>query len=301
MLSASTSTPWASMAAMRVLVSSIRRAGASSGCLIRAIALGTQQWACTSMVLTRLPATTTSRRRAWACACACPACAAGAIAIIVQLGKAMGGAPDVAPRLPAKDMSFPPVCCCGPEPTGKNGRRLGLPVGSMARVHRDLDHHVVVVEIAAPGAQGVLEAEGGPAERPDVLASVDIGHADHEEVAGLRAEHRRIEAVLAADRPVAVVVERAVAVLQRQPGVPVGLDGAAEGVGVAVGHAADAPGAGAGIDVDAHEMQAVDEVGAAGGLDIDRGTVREVDPWLVGHALAGGERIVGREIVVHRG
>ena len=33
---------------------------------MRAIALGTQQWAWTSMVLTRLPLTTTSRRRGWA-------------------------------------------------------------------------------------------------------------------------------------------------------------------------------------------------------------------------------------------
>ena len=64
MLSASTSMPCASIAAMRVLVSSINRPGASSGWPITAIALGTQQWACTSIVLTRLPLTTTSRRRA---------------------------------------------------------------------------------------------------------------------------------------------------------------------------------------------------------------------------------------------
>src|SRR5471030_1245764 len=69
MLSASTSMPCASIAARRTEVSSIRRPGASSGCLITAIALGTQQWACTSIVLTRLPLTTTSRRRgcAWPC------------------------------------------------------------------------------------------------------------------------------------------------------------------------------------------------------------------------------------------
>ena len=45
---------------------SISRPGASSGWLISAVASGTQQWACTSMVLTRLPFTTTSRRRGWA-------------------------------------------------------------------------------------------------------------------------------------------------------------------------------------------------------------------------------------------
>ena len=65
MLSASTSMPCASIAAMRVLVSCISRPGASSGWLITAAAAGTMQWACTSMVLTRLPLTTTSRRRVW--------------------------------------------------------------------------------------------------------------------------------------------------------------------------------------------------------------------------------------------
>ena len=67
MLSASTSMPCASIAAMRVLVSCISNPGASSGWLITAAAAGTMQWACTSMVLTRLPLTTTSRRRDWGC------------------------------------------------------------------------------------------------------------------------------------------------------------------------------------------------------------------------------------------
>src|SRR6185437_14339003 len=60
--SASTSMPCASMAARRAEVLSISRPGASSGWPMTAAALGTMQWAWTSMVFTRLPLTTTSRR-----------------------------------------------------------------------------------------------------------------------------------------------------------------------------------------------------------------------------------------------
>src|SRR5262249_1063389 len=63
MLRASTSIPCWSMARMRSAVFDIRRASASSALPTSAMARGTAQCACTSTVFTRLPATTTSRRR----------------------------------------------------------------------------------------------------------------------------------------------------------------------------------------------------------------------------------------------
>jgi hypothetical protein len=50
-------------------------------------------------------------------------------------------------------------------------------------------------------------------KHPDMLVSVDVGRADHEDVAILGGEHGRIKARLAGDRPVAGVLERAVAIL----------------------------------------------------------------------------------------
>ena len=109
MLSASTSMPCASMAAMRVLVSSISRPGASSGCLMRAIALGTQQWAWTSMVLTRLPLTTTSRRRGWACPCGCAGGLSPAAALsISQPVKAMAPGGALGTTFPVNDIAISP-------------------------------------------------------------------------------------------------------------------------------------------------------------------------------------------------
>ena len=69
MLSASTSMPCSSIARSRVATSvamsrSGRSVGPASFRLISASASGTAQCACTSTVLTRLPLTTTSRRRA---------------------------------------------------------------------------------------------------------------------------------------------------------------------------------------------------------------------------------------------
>src|SRR5262245_26251297 len=68
MLRASTSMPWASIARMRSSVLDMRSALVSSALPIRAIAAGTAQCACTSTVFTRLPLTTTSRRRPWGAA-----------------------------------------------------------------------------------------------------------------------------------------------------------------------------------------------------------------------------------------
>src|SRR6516225_3246728 len=63
MLRASTSTPSASISAIRSETLDHRRPGASSGWLITAAASGTIVWAWISTVLTRFPLTTTSRRR----------------------------------------------------------------------------------------------------------------------------------------------------------------------------------------------------------------------------------------------
>src|SRR5262245_44622802 len=68
MLRASTSIPCWSMARMRSAGLDMRRASVSSALPISAMALGTAQCACTSTVFTRLPATTTSRRRPWGAA-----------------------------------------------------------------------------------------------------------------------------------------------------------------------------------------------------------------------------------------
>src|SRR5882757_4664703 len=108
MLSASTSMPCASIAAMRALVSVINKTGASSGCLITAIAAGTAQWACTSTVLTRLPLTTTSRRRGSSCPweCPCPP-RSGAAAIMAQPTKPMPPASEPLCRFPVMDTSAP--------------------------------------------------------------------------------------------------------------------------------------------------------------------------------------------------
>ncbi len=92
MLSASTSTPSASISAMRSETLDHRSPGASSGWLITAAASGTTVWAWISTVLTRLPLTTTSRRLP-GCADPCRgwlwAACAGRARIMLQPTKAM--------------------------------------------------------------------------------------------------------------------------------------------------------------------------------------------------------------------
>src|SRR3954447_3765860 len=100
MLRASTSIPWASLAAMRVAVLSISRPGASSGWLMMAAAAGTMQWAWMSMVLTRLPATTVSRRRGWS--------AGGDVAVVIPQPMKAIPAMAVASKSPVIVMCFPP-------------------------------------------------------------------------------------------------------------------------------------------------------------------------------------------------
>src|SRR5215468_10397326 len=68
MLSASTSMPCSSMARRRSSALDMRSASVSSALPMSAIAAGTAQCACTSTVFTRLPFTTTSRRRPWGAA-----------------------------------------------------------------------------------------------------------------------------------------------------------------------------------------------------------------------------------------
>src|SRR5438105_1617572 len=65
MLSASMSMPCASIALMRSETRDCRRSSASTCRPISAMASGNAQCACTSTVFTRLPFTTTSRRRVW--------------------------------------------------------------------------------------------------------------------------------------------------------------------------------------------------------------------------------------------
>src|SRR5713226_1489379 len=105
--------PCASIAAMRTLVSVISKPGASSGCLITAIAAGTAQWAWMSMVLTLLPLTATSRRRAWACPCGCDVATGAAALCIAQPVKAIPCAGLLGTRSPLKDMAISPLCFVG--------------------------------------------------------------------------------------------------------------------------------------------------------------------------------------------
>src|SRR5262249_26543902 len=72
-------------------------------------------------------------------------------------------------------------------------------------------------------------------------------------------------------------------------------------VGVAVGHAAHAPGSAVGIDVDLHEVHRVHHVGAARDGDMTGGAVGGIDPGFAGCALAPGQGIVARQVVVPLG
>lgn len=114
MLSASTSMPCASIAASRALVSAISSPGASSGWPISAAAAGTMQWAWMSMVLTRLPAITVSRRRGCALGggtgASAPAMAQGMKARADRL---------LASRSPVMDIAFLPM-------GGLMGRSAGI-------------------------------------------------------------------------------------------------------------------------------------------------------------------------------
>src|SRR5258708_38076791 len=62
------------------------------------------------MVLTLLPLTTTSRRRAWACPCGCELAASAAALCIAQPVKAIPPAGLLGTRSPLKAISIPPLC-----------------------------------------------------------------------------------------------------------------------------------------------------------------------------------------------
>src|SRR6266852_8438322 len=92
MLSASTSMPCSSIARIRSAGCDMSKVWGSTFLPIRAIASGTAQCACTSMVLTRRPFTMTSRRR--------PCASIGVALIKLQPTKAM---PATAPAVSSKN------------------------------------------------------------------------------------------------------------------------------------------------------------------------------------------------------
>src|SRR5215831_13861406 len=85
MLRASMSMPCSSIARIRSAAFDMSKVCGSTFRPIKASASGTAQCACTSMVLTRRPLTTTSRRRPCACT--------GAIPVMLHATKAMPAAP----------------------------------------------------------------------------------------------------------------------------------------------------------------------------------------------------------------
>src|SRR5215831_848419 len=90
MLRASMSMPCSSIARIRSAAFDMSKVWGSTLRPIRAIASGTAQCACTSMVLTRRPFTTTSRRR--------PCAWADAIPVMLQATNAMPAAPSTNSR-----------------------------------------------------------------------------------------------------------------------------------------------------------------------------------------------------------
>src|SRR4051794_3829465 len=160
-------------------------------------ASGTMQCACTSTVLMRLPAITTSQRRcSWAWTCPCPAEPPPALALAPALTEAVNSQPvNMIPLFWSLTAisAFPsctrPACSSAAEPTPGGGRMpTQLVVAGPAPVGRAGDHR----KPQQPG--GGLKPPGGNDESGPALPywSIGVRERDLDDAPDVKARHRRL-------------------------------------------------------------------------------------------------------------